>query len=273
MHLVFTGAHGDVAAQSVVHIDRPGFFQEPDPHLEPEIGRSQGAHRADVHGVERVVAVERPLRMTCNRGETAPIHKTEDIVLGYLLHKPDASRAQHAALRVQSHPRPQFHVLGFLHLPLQEPGLALAVLHGELLKPALTCLIANWAVERMVDQQKLHHALAAFAHHRRIRPHAHPLGHLLRTGNLRPWNPCDLRLAVRAQNRLPVWRHFRHPDFHQTHPAVARGAELGVVAVPGHKLLGLRAGFNDFGAFGELEPSAVDLDVDHRDGRCSAHRV
>ena len=43
-------------------------------------------------------------------------------------------------------------------LGLGEPGLALAVGHGLVLQRALAALVAHRAVERVVDEQQLHHA-------------------------------------------------------------------------------------------------------------------
>src|SRR5438874_11307185 len=49
---VLTSADNRVTACSASRADALRFFQEPDPHFEAEIGRSQGAHRANVDSVK-----------------------------------------------------------------------------------------------------------------------------------------------------------------------------------------------------------------------------
>ena len=49
--------------------------------------------------------------------------------------------------------------LGKVRLCLGEPGLAAAVGHRLVLQRALAALVADRAVERVVDQQELHDAL------------------------------------------------------------------------------------------------------------------
>src|SRR3954470_20609905 len=45
---VFAGANDGVATRRAACAEAFRFFQKPDPHLEPEIGRSEGADWADV---------------------------------------------------------------------------------------------------------------------------------------------------------------------------------------------------------------------------------
>ena len=54
-------------------------------------------------------------------------------------------------------------------LVLREAAAVDAVGHGLVLQVALAALVADRAVERMVDQQELHHAFARLLHHRRAR--------------------------------------------------------------------------------------------------------
>src|SRR5262249_46503193 len=42
-----------------------------------------------------------------------------------------------------------------------------AIRHGLILQIAFAALVANRTIERMIDEQELHHAFAGLAHHRR----------------------------------------------------------------------------------------------------------
>src|SRR3954454_6548204 len=95
---------------------------------------------------------------------TAAIDEPEYIVMCDLLAKTDASRAQDAALVVQCDARPHLHRLGFLHLILQKTRLRGAVIDAELLQAAFTGLIANWTVQRVIDEQKFHYTALTFLH-------------------------------------------------------------------------------------------------------------
>src|SRR5262249_61942664 len=44
-----------------------------------------------------------------------------------------------------------------------------AIAHRLVLEVALTALVADRAIQRMVDQKELHHAFASLLHHRRTR--------------------------------------------------------------------------------------------------------
>ena len=119
----------------------------------------------------------------------------------------------------------------------------------------------------MVDEKELHHALAAFLRHGRIRADAHALGDVLGAGDLRTGNPVDDGFAVRSHLGLAVRAHLGHAHLDQAHPAVARRREFRVVAVARHVLARLRARFDHPRAFGKLVPDAVHLHVQHGNGR------
>ena len=85
-------------------------------------------------------------------------------------HEADAARAQDAAVHRGLDQRAEIFVLDRA-LVLAEAALIDAVGHGLVLQIAFAALIADRAIERMIDQQKLHHAFARLAHHRRARAH------------------------------------------------------------------------------------------------------
>jgi hypothetical protein len=62
----------------------------------------------------------------------------------------------------------------------------------------------------MVDQKKLHHAMPAILHERRVRSYPHSFGDILSTGNLWPWHPVDHRLAVRTKLGFAIRAHPWH---------------------------------------------------------------
>ena len=104
--------------------------------------------------------------MRCQHGVTAAVGKSEHIVLGNFVAKSNATRAQNAALVVERNSRAELHRLRLLHLVFEKAGAARAVLNAELLELAFARLVADRAIERMIDEQEFHHPLATFLNHR-----------------------------------------------------------------------------------------------------------
>src|SRR5450432_111646 len=92
----------------------------------------------------------------------AAIDEPQDIVMHDLLAKPDATRAENATLVIECYAGTELDVLWFLYLVFEKARFRVAVLDAEFLQATFTCLIADRTIERMIDEQKLHHALAAF---------------------------------------------------------------------------------------------------------------
>src|SRR4051812_12839104 len=154
----------------------------------------------------------------------AAIDKPKHVVLRDLLAEPDTARTQNAALVVERHPRTQLDVLRFLHLVLEEARIRAPVLDTELLQPAFARLIADRAIERMIDEKEFHYAFATLLRQRRIGPNAHSVADVLGAGNLRARHPVDDRFAVSAELRLAIRPHLRQSHFDQAHSAIARRA-------------------------------------------------
>ena len=74
---------------------------------------------------------------------------------------------EHAALAVEQDLRGDVDRLGERALHAVEAGLAAAVAHRLVLQRALAALVADRAVERVVDEQELHDALLRLAARRR----------------------------------------------------------------------------------------------------------
>src|SRR4029077_12785623 len=125
---VFARADDGVATRRAAGAKAFRFLQKPDPHLEPEVGRSERADWADVNGVERIIVFQPFSRMRGEDAVATPIDKPEHIVLRDLLAKANAARAKDAALVIERHPRTQLDVLRFLDFVLEETRIGPAVL-------------------------------------------------------------------------------------------------------------------------------------------------
>ena len=108
----------------------------------------------------------------CSPRLTAPSSSTP----GDLAEEADAARAVDAAGHVGRDQRPQI-LVGDRPLVLREARMVGPVEQGQVLQVALAALVADRAVERMVDQQELEHALARLVHRRRVGLDHHALGH------------------------------------------------------------------------------------------------
>ena len=126
-----------------------------------------------------------------------------------------------------------------------------AIGHRLILQIAFAALIADRAVERMVDQQELHHALARLARHRRVGQH-------------------DRRFAVRAGAQV-LDRHgagggrLRRSAFHldEAHPAVAGDRQPLVEAEARNLRPGRLASLEKRVFGGNVDFLAVDDDLAH----------
>ena len=98
---------------------------------------------------------------TCCRAPA--LDQRDERVAGDLLGEAGAPGAQHAALPVEQHLRGDVDRLGEGALRLHEPALAAAVGHRLVLQRALAALVADRAVERVVDQQELHDPCCALS--------------------------------------------------------------------------------------------------------------
>ena len=110
---------------------------------------------------------------------------------------------------------------------LMKPPSIPAIPHALILKVTLATLVANGAVQWMIRQQKLHHALPRLVCERAVRLDHHSRLHRPRAG-------CH---------------GLRRPlDLDQTHSAVSGDHEFLVVAVAGDGGTGLLAGLDEGGA-------------------------
>ncbi len=112
------------------------------------------------------------------------------------------------------------------------------MLVGVVLQAALAGLVADRAVQRMIDEQELHDGALRFLRIRRAGPDDHAVLHHLRgAGRLELPHPFDLDHA---------------------HAALADDRQARVVAVVGNLNPHLEAGFDEIGSGRDLDLAPVD---------------
>ena len=241
----------DVAAGGAARADRRRRVELPDAHREPEVLRRQRADRADVDGVERVGVVE---LVAGRRGQhlVVPARRhLQLVVVGHLVADADAARAEDAALLIEDDGRTEVDDLLLVDLDAvvaRQLGVPVEVL---LLQHALAGLVADRAVDRVVDEGELQHLPADIKRARRAGHHLHLVGHRRVAGGDRLRLTLDVDQALAADRRRGEAR------------VVAEERDVGAVLV---------AGLDDHRPLGDLQRLAVD---DHGDGfgRCGGrHR-
>ena len=216
-HFAALGIDADVAAQSVHHVDGLGLGQLPRPRGKGVGLGGQRADRAEVDDVALQVRVKRLVQVAGDLGIFAAPGLAHLGDPGDFRGEAHAAGAGNAARHRGGDQRAEVQILArpFRFAVTAEID---AVGHRLILQIALAALIADRAVERVVDQQELHHAFTGVAHHRGV-----GLDHR--------------RLAVRAGAQVAhlhgaacggLRRAAGH--FHQAHPAVARDGQPLVVA-------------------------------------------
>ena len=156
----------------------------------------------------------------------------------------------------------------------------LAVVHGVFLKFAFAGLVADRAVEGMVDEQGFEHGFAHLLGGRRARVnlHAGRDGRCAGDGAARSGGfvgedlAGDFRCPIFVENRLAVGSEHRQAEFDQTHAAIAGHGQLGMVAVVRHLDAGEGAGLEHGGGLQfalpvrhqlrHLDLAPVDLEFD-----------
>src|SRR5690606_36798814 len=131
---------------------------------EAVLRRGQRTDRTDLDGVAGEVRLERLARGRGRRGRLqvrglrradlllcAALQQVDERVTGDLLGEPGAALAQHAAFAVEQDLRGDPQRLGERALAVDEPGVGPAVCHRLVLQRALAALVADRAVQRVVD--------------------------------------------------------------------------------------------------------------------------
>src|SRR4029453_18664477 len=198
------------------------------------------ADRAQVDDVAGQLVIHAILDPGADLHPFAATGRTELLQPGNFGGEPHAARAVDAARHVGGDERAEVLVLDRA-LALVEARGRRAETEREVLQLALAALVADRAIERMVDQEELHRRFLRGPGPRGARKYLHALGDGCRAGGHR------LRRLL---------------DLDEAHPAVCRDRELRVVAEARHVDAGLVGQLDDHLALARLERPAVDLDVD-----------
>src|SRR4029077_14887737 len=133
----------------------------PGPRLEAILGRRQRTDGAQLDHVAReTTAVGLLLERRDDRGR-ASLARDQLLVLGDVLREARAAIAEDAALAVEGDQRRDRERLLIGALVQVEAGVARPVAVRQVLQRALAALVADGAIERMVEQDELEHRLLA----------------------------------------------------------------------------------------------------------------
>ena len=159
-------AHGqlDVAVRRAARADRARALDVPRPRAEAVRARRQRADRAQLDDVARERA---DVRMAVERADVAvraALEQDQLVVLADLLREAHAAVAEDAALAVDRDRRRQLERLLEVALGLDEARRARPPAVRDVLQRALAALVADRAVERVVDEQELDHRALGLVH-------------------------------------------------------------------------------------------------------------
>ena len=171
----------------------------------------------------------------------ASARRAKHFYAGHFSRETDTTRAMNAACHVGFDERPKIFVgdraFVFLETRMVEP-----VGHRLVLKIALAALIADRAVQRMIDQQEFHYTVTGILDRLGIGLNDHAVADGHRTGSDR-------------------FRRTLH--FHETHAAVTGNRKPLVVAETGDFNAGLFAGLEDRYAVLDLDLGPVNYHLCH----------
>ena len=158
----------DGAAKRIHDVDQFRFVELPRPRRERIRLRRQRADRADIDHVglqfrgHRLFEIGRDLHVLA-AADGAELRYTRD--LGRKTH---TASALDATVHRSLDQRAEIFVLDGALVLMEAAGID-AVSHRLILQIALAALVADRAIQRMIDQKEFHHAFARLAHHRRAR--------------------------------------------------------------------------------------------------------
>ena len=226
-----------VGAQTVVRADRTAARQLPGAGAVAERLGGQRAHRTDVDHVAGELGLDRTADEGRDLGVLAAVEHAQLHDAGDFLAEAHAAGAVDAAAHfLGGNQRAQVLVEDHaLFLVVARGGGAVA--HGQVLQLAFAALIADRAVERVIDEQEFHHRLLSGARLLGAGVDDHAIGHGRGAGGQR------------------LGRLFH---FNQAHAAVGRDGQFLVVAEMRHVKPDLLGGMHDHAAFGHFDLVAVD---------------
>ena len=187
-----------VALRRAERADRARLLDVPRPRAEAVGPRGE---RADGAQLDDVAAERRDVRVAVERADErvrAALVQDELVVLADLLAEAHAAVAEDAALAVDRDQRAQRERLLEVALGLDEARDAAAPAERVVLQRALAALVADRAVERVVDEQELEDGLLRLLHPRRVRVHDHAVLDRGRAAGLQLRDALDLDEAHAA---------------------------------------------------------------------------
>ena len=241
-HLVVLHLDHQVGPGGIVWADALAARKLPRPGAVAERLAGQRAHRADVDHVAGKLRIHRSPDKGFDLGMLAAVGHAEFHHTGDLLAKTDTARAVDAARHLfhrdeRTYVLVEHHALFFL---VARAGTT--VTHRQILQLALTALVADRAIQRVVDEQELHHRLLRLDGLVGLGAHDHALRHGCGAGG----------------HGLGGLFHI-----HQAHAAVGGDGQLLVVAEVRNVGAGFFGRMHDHAAFGHFDLLAVDFDFNH----------
>ncbi len=248
-HLAAAGIDADRRAYAVHHVDRLGLAELPGPRRESIGLRGQRAHRANVDQIALQFRGQRRLQIGGDLHVFAAAGRAH---LGHAADfggKADAARALDAAVHRGLDQRAEIFVLDRA-LVLGEAGGVDAIAHRLILQVALPALVADRAIQRMVDQQEFHHAFARLLHHRRPGQDFRRLA-------------LGTRAAIANAPGAACHRLRAALHFDQAHPAIAGDRQALVVAKARNFRAGGLARLQQREFRGNIDLFAIDDEFGH----------
>ena len=200
------------------------------------------AHRADVDHVARQLGIHRLPDKGFDFGVFTTVRHAQLHHAGHFLAKAHAAGAVDATAHfLHGNQRTDVLVEHHALLFFVARGTA-AVAHGQILQLAFTALVTNGAIQRVVDEQELHHRLLGLDGLVGLGAHDHAHGHRRGAGG----------------HGLGGLFHL-----HQAHAATRRDGQLLVVAEMGNVGARLFSRMHDHAARWHFDLLAVEFDFNH----------
>ena len=241
-HLIVLDLNDQIGTGAVMRADALATRQLPSAGAIAEGFAGQRANRADVDHIARQLRVDRAANKGLDLGMFAAMGHAEFHHTSDFLAKTNATRAMDAAAHFFHRNQRTDVLVEDNTLFFRVARLATAISDRQILQLAFTTLVADRAIERMVDQQEFHHALLGLDGFFTLGANDHALRHR------------------RCAGRHRLGRFFH---FHQTHAAVGSNRELLVVAEMRDIGPGFFGGMHDHAAGRNLYLLTVEFNFNH----------
>ena len=163
-HLASAGVDADRRAERIHHVDRLRLVELPRTRRESIRLRGERPDGAEIDHVALQLRGHRLFEIGRDLHVLAAADGAELGHAGNFAGEADAARAVDAARHDRLDQRADIFLLDRALVLGVARGVH-AIGHGLVLQIALAALVADRAIERMIDQQELHHAFARLAHH------------------------------------------------------------------------------------------------------------